>query len=122
MLQSYLYITLNTHMLQTTVNSLLIGFTLATTAGVVLHDTQIDRAATAAVALPAVMATAAATDFGIKTNDAHTHVERASAPKHLVGLRSTLPRLQARDDDRRYQLQKKVYFGGSETPSLWPSV
>jgi hypothetical protein len=109
-------------MLQTTTNTLLIGFTLATTLGVVLHDTQLDRAATVAVALPAAIASVVAVDSSLKSSDSHIHVERASAPKHVAGLRSTLPRLQPRDDDRRYQLQKKVYFGGSEVPTLWPSV
>ena len=107
--------------MQLFVHPLAIAFTLATTAGVVMHDTQLDRATTVALALPAAAAiTYAGVDNAIKSGDAHVHVERAEAPKQ--NIRAATPRLQPRDDDRRYLLNKKVYFGGADTSGLWPSV
>ena len=84
-----------------------------------MHDTQLDRATTVALALPvATVAMYAGVDSAIKSGDAHVHVEKASAP----AFRSAVPRLQPRDDDRRYLLNKKVYFGGADANGLWPSV
>jgi hypothetical protein len=112
---------LKTNMLRTIFNPLLIGLTLFTTVGVLVHDTQLDRATTVAVALPAAVA-GFALDTVLKSGDAHTHVERVSAPKQFSLLRATLPRVQPRDNDRVYIQHKKAYFAGGETTSLWPSV
>lgn len=108
-------------MLRTIINPILLGLTLFTTVGVLVHDTQLDRATTVAVALPTVMA-GFAVDSLLKSGDGHPHVERVSGPKQFSSLRATLPRLQPRDNDRGYVQHKKVYFGGGETTSLWPSV
>lgn len=109
-------------MMQSIVNPLLIAFTLSTTVGVLVHDTQLDKAATLAVALPSAFAAAAAVDFAVKSDASHTHVERASAPKHAPGFRATTPRIQPRDDDHRYFLNKGGYMGGFDATRLWPSV
>jgi hypothetical protein len=109
-------------MLQTFIKPLPLIFTLATAAGVLLHDTQVDRATSAAIAMPAVAAvTYMAIDNATKTNE-HIHVERAHAAHQKMTLRASLPRLQPRDDDRRYQLSKKLYFGGADNEYIWPSV
>jgi len=96
--------------------------TIATAFGVLFHDTQIDRATTVAIALPAALATYAAVDSGIKSSDSHVHVERFSVTKHLSSLRSPLPRLQPRDDDRRHLSSKRVSAVGTDSISIWPSV
>ncbi len=105
-------------MLQTLINPLIIGVTLSTTLGVLVHDTQLDRAATLAI-IPAALATYAAVD--IKSDAGHTHVERVAGPK-LNALRATIPRIQPRDDNRSYLLNKAGYAGGLDTTRLWPSV
>ena len=102
-------------MLQTIINPTLIAFTLFTTTGVLVHDTQVDRAASLALALPSALALYGATDKF--ADSAHTHVERVHGPnKHVT------PRLQPRDDDVRYFTNKRVAFGGNDATSLWPST
>ena len=83
-----------------------------------VHDTQLDRAATLAI-IPAALATYAAVD--IKSDGGHTHVERMSGPKSNA-LRVPVPRIQPRDDNRSYLLNKSGYAGGLDTTRLWPSV
>ncbi len=74
------------------------------------------------ITLPTVLATYAGVDSVIKLADGHVHVERASAPNHVAGLRATLPRLQPRDDDLREFATKRAYtYGGAGPISLWPS-
>lgn len=109
-------------MLNTIINPFIMLFALFTTTGVLVHDTQIDRAAMFAITVPAAIIGYAGLDTAIKSGDAHTHVERVSGPKHLNTLRATLPRIQPRDDDRRYLQNKKIYFGGADGTSIWPSV
>lgn len=96
-------------------------FTIATTFGVLIHDTQIDRASTLALSVPAALVGYAAADAASKSGD-HVHVERASVGHRLGALRSSMPRVQPRDDDRRYIQTKKLYFGTGDTISLWPST
>jgi hypothetical protein len=106
-------------MLQNIINSFAIAFTVATTAGVLVHDTQIDRATTVALALPAAVASLAAVDSAIKSGDAHVHVERVSL-NHA--LRASVPRLQPRDDDRRYVQTKRMSLNVGDNSVIWPSV
>lgn len=108
-------------MLPLIINPIPLLFTLATTFGVLVHDTQLDRAATVALAVPAAIASYAAVDQMNKNDQSHTHVERVSH-QSMVGLRAMVPRLQPRDDDRRYLQNKKVILGAGEHISLWPSV
>ena len=88
-----------------------------------MHDTRIDKAATVAVAIPVLAASAAAYEKAIAPNY-HTHVERVSLPKFTTSFRSSLPNIQPpREDDRKYiQNKKLMYMGGSDAMSLWPSV
>ena len=112
--------------MQNTINFALgtIAFTAAFS--VLLHDTQIDRAATAAISAPVAALGYAAADIkskmGIKAGEAHVHVERVSLSK-ISGLRSTLPRIDPRDGDRNTKKQNKVAFLGSNSAeTIWPSV
>lgn len=109
-------------MLQTSINSLIVTFTLATSFGVLVHDTQVDRAASLALALPTALVTYAAVDTAIKYGDAHVHVERVSGPKHLSDVRNSIPRLNPRDDEHPYYLSKKMAFGDNDSIGLWPSI
>lgn len=102
-------------MLQTIINPALIAFTLFTTTGVLVHDTQLDRAATVALAVPGALALLAGADSKF-TDSAHTHVERVHGPKQ------TTHRIQPRDDDARFFANKRVSLGGNDATSLWPSV
>lgn len=90
--------------------------------GVIIHDTQVDKATIAALALPITVVSYAAADASIKSGDAHVHVERVSLAK-VNGLRATLPCLNPRDDGRHTDKQRKVAFHGTDTvASLWPSI
>jgi hypothetical protein len=104
------------------INPLPLAFTLATTFGVLVHDTKIDHATNVAIAMPSAMITYVAVDSLMKSSDSHIHVERVAGPKQLATLRATVPRVQPRDDDRRYVQTKKIFFGGSDATSLWPSI
>ena len=89
---------------------------LATGFGVLIHDTQIDKATATAIALPALLATYGASDISFKLNDPHTHTER-------VSVAGSHPRVQPRSgDDKKYISLKKfgtTSFGGDYS---WPSV
>lgn len=102
------------------INPLPFIFTIATTFGVLVHDMQIDRAALAAV-VPISFASFAAVDALSKSGQ-HVHVERTHGPNSMASLRVAVPRVQPRDDDRRYIQTKKLYLGASDTVTLWPSV
>lgn len=102
-------------MLQTIINPALIAFTLFTTTGVLVHDTQLDRAATLALTVPGALALYAAVDTKFGDNS-HVHVERVHGPKQPTH------RLQPRDDDIRHFTNKRVATGGNDSTSLWPSI
>lgn len=108
-------------MFQTIIKPLPLIFTIATTFGVLVHDTQIDRAAVA-LTIPAAFASFIAIDTVLKSSEQHVHVEKVSIPHTVNSLRMNVPRLQVRDDDRRYVQSKKLFVSGGDSISLWPSV
>lgn len=98
------------------INPLPIALTLATSFGVLLHDTQLDRATTTALTLPAIVAAYGAADIGLKLSDGHTHTER-------VSLGASQPRIQPRGhDDKKYMLNKKLHINSSGSDYSWPSI
>lgn len=106
------------------INPLALLFTLTTTFGVLIHDTQLDRAAVAYV-VPVIFAGYALVDTSMKVADgnSHVHVERVHGPKGFAStIRSTLPRIQPRDDDRRHIQSKKIFYSGGNANYIWPSV
>jgi len=109
-------------MISLLINPAALAFTVTAAFGVLVHDTQVDRATTFALAATSSFVSLAVIDAGLKSGDAHVHVERASAPRHISALRATLPRVQPRDDDRRYLQSKRLYFGTGESNYIWPSV
>lgn len=104
-------------------NPAILIFTLATAAGVVLHDTQLDKATAMVIALPVTTIALYGAVDGVRTGDAHVHVERTGAPNHISTLRAMVPRIQPRDDDRREIHGKRtVFYSGGGDTSLWPSI
>jgi hypothetical protein len=87
----------------TTPVSLIIS--LAALAGVTLHDTKIDKLATAFAGIPAMMTTAENNNRGF--GDQHTHVERIS----LNDMNSSQPRTMARSDQKKHMIQKNAPKG-----------
>lgn len=109
-------------MFQSLINPLSILLTLTVTSGVLIHDTHMDRATFAALALPIAFAAYGASEVA-KFSDPHTHTERVSVANTLQHLRSNQPKLQARDDkDRQYISVKKYVSGGMGSEYHWPSV
>ena len=109
-------------MLQSLINPIPLIFTITATFGVLIHDTQLDRATTVALAVPTAFASFLAIDQVMKSSEQHVHVERVASPAHITALRATLPRIQPRDDDRRYTQSKRIQFSTGEAIYLWPSV
>lgn len=103
-------------------NPLPILLTITTSFGVLLHDTQIDKATKTALALPATIAAFGAADVAFKANDPHTHTERFSVSGELQTLKSAQPRVQARDDNKKYISVKKYVSDGMGSQYHWPSV
>ena len=107
---------LNTSLLQRTIISLAI----VTSFGILVHDTKFDKAI--ALAVPIAAITVGVGLHALDSADsAHTHVERASVSHPFGGN----PRIQARDDHRRYLIPKQsgrsnTFFGSCGI--LWPSV
>lgn len=98
----------------------LIGIGVIIALGILVHDTKFDQAV--ALSLPVAVATfglgAHVLDHG--DSGSHTHVERASLQHAFSGI----PRVQARDDHRKYDIAKyfgrNSYFGGSGV--IWPNI
>jgi hypothetical protein len=109
-------------MLPSLINPLSILLTITTSFGVLIHDTHMDRATTAALALPIAFAVYGASE-AIKMSDPHVHTERVNVANTLQQLRSNQPKLQTRDDkDRMYVSVKKYMSGGMGSEYHWPSV
>lgn len=99
------------------INPLAALLTLTTSFGVLIHDTQIDKAAHVATALPAVLAAYGTADVASKLNDQHVHTER-------VAIASQQPRVQPRssNDDKKYITVKKFSGDVCGSEYSWPSV
>lgn len=80
---------------------------LSTLFGVVVHDTKFDQFATAFLAVPAALATYE----GVKSTDPHTHIERVSLSQFARSVTSDSPRIQPRQEDKKYRLEKNVVKG-----------
>ena len=83
-----------------------------------MHDMRLDKAAAAAITLPAFVASTSMLEKALSPTF-HTHVERASIPRG-----SSLPNMKPpRDDGRKYiQNKKLILSGGGDAVSIWPSV
>lgn len=83
----------------------LITMAVLTSFGVLVHDTKLDQAATLALALPVGLVVLA--QIPTLHSEGHTHVERVSFDKS-AHLTSGTPRVQPRDDHRKYVLGKRT--------------
>lgn len=101
------------------INKTAIALTLLVLMGVLVHDTRFDKAFK--LAMPGSIV-ALGMAHGMNNGDGvHTHVERV----HLNSAFASAPRIQPRDDMRKYfsarqNFQGGDYFGGARI--LWPSV
>ena len=82
---------------------------LLTTLGILVHDTKLEKAAALFVAVPAALASLG----GIPrlASDGHNHIERVSLSNAVRDLHNGTPRIQPRDDHKKYSLQKNVAKG-----------
>lgn len=96
-------------------------FIFATAFGVVMHDTQVDKAATTAIMTPASFTNVALADAVSKSNE-HVHVERTSISSQGSATHAeNVPKTHVRNDHNKYvQVKKAVHSGGDN--GLWPSV
>jgi hypothetical protein len=95
-------------------------FVLATTLGVVMHDTQVDKATNIALN-PVLYANISAREATAKSGD-HVHVDRFSASNQGNSVRASLPKTPPRDEDRRYVQSKKSALSDGDTARIWPSA
>lgn len=100
-------------MFQIIISPLAVLISLSTSAGVVIHETKVDKVATLAIVTPAKAAKKIA-DNGLSLLDGmpHTHSEGGSLTSASRELRTQSPSLTPRrDKDEKYRLQKKVPRG-----------
>ena len=103
-------------------NPVPLAFAIATTFGVLMHDTRVDHATKIAISAPAPAAEYAGSETSKTTNEQqHVHVEKVSVGQ-LNAARTANPRTQVRDDDHRYIQPKRLIGGSDDKTSLWPSV
>jgi len=100
-------------MFQIILSPLAIMISLSTSAGVVLHETKVDKVASLAMVSPAV-ATKKIAESGMALLDGipHTHSEGTSLSSASREFRTQSPSLTPRrNSDEKYRLQKKVPKG-----------
>jgi len=103
-------------------NPMPLAFAIATTFGVLMHDTKIDHAAKIAISTPAPFAEYSGSETTAKSSDqSHVHVEKVSIGQ-LNAARTANPRTQVRDDDHKYVQPKRLIGGADDKTTLWPSV
>jgi len=89
----------------TSISSLLL--TLITGLGVVIHDTQTDRALVRALT-PPTEGYIAPSDASLRTDNQHTHTETIA--DNLRNATAAQSRLQTRVTDKKYITPKKIYM------------
>jgi hypothetical protein len=99
---------------------LFVSLAVLTSMGTLVHDTKISRAYALSVPLNNLTIDVTSNLESLKDAASHTHVEKVTVQSPFE-----TPRVQARDDHRRYYLQPKTsrssdFFGGSRI--LWPNV
>jgi hypothetical protein len=100
-------------MFQIIISPLALMVTLSTSAGVVIHETKVDKVASLAIAAPAE-ATQKIAEKGLTLLEGipHTHSEGTSLSSASREFRSQSPSLSPRrENDEKYRLQKKVPRG-----------
>lgn len=94
------------------INPILAIMSLSTAAGVLLHDTRIDKAAVTALALPtAVISLDGSNKLAGISGDLHTHTERTSLSQAVHDLKGQTQRTLPRNEDKKHALPKFVTKG-----------
>ncbi|MDQ5932141.1 MAG: hypothetical protein WBK76_00335 [Candidatus Saccharimonadales bacterium] len=91
----------------TTPISLFLALTAMT--GVTLHDTKVDKLATALVGVPFIVAANADGSMKSIASDPHTHAEHVS----VKDVKSTQPRIMPRSEQRKHLMQKNMPRGAN---------
>lgn len=87
-------------------------FALTTLFGVLVHDTKLDKATTIALTVPfALMSYELGAQIPKLSSEGHTHVERVSLGNAVRDLHSGTPRIQPRNDSKKFTLPKNVVRG-----------
>lgn len=87
-------------------------FSILAAAGVLLHDTQLDKFTVKVFAPSALHSDAPAHHMGIGAD--HTHVERVSV-RHMPHMARLQPR---KDELREYMVKKNAFHGGHDLASV----
>ena len=96
------------HFIQNTAISL----ALAVVVGVLVHDTKLDKMTTLALTVPvAMMGYEMASHTPKLSSEGHTHVERVSLANAVRDLHAGTPRIQPREDSKKFHLPQKVTKG-----------
>lgn len=94
--------------IQTLLNPLSVIVSLMTMSGVAVHDTNVDKAFTTALHQSYVVSSADSSKLG---NDPHTHAERGSLSQAVRDLKTSNPRIQPRNDEKKHMMQKHAVRG-----------
>lgn len=94
-----------------TLSQLAIGLSLTTALGVFVHDTKLDQATMKLLAPPAINHPDGAARSAKLAGDPHTHSERGSLSQAVRDVKGAHPRVQPRDDHKKFLLQKRVTKG-----------
>lgn len=100
-------------MFQIVISPLAVMLSLSTSAGVVLHETKVDKVASLAMVAPVVATHKIATDgAALLDGMPHTHSENTPLSSASRELRTKSPSVTPRrDKDEKYRLEKKVARG-----------
>lgn len=110
-------------MFQLLINPIPILLIIGTAFGVLLHDSQIDRAMVTAVTIPVTTSVYGPSEATIKLSDVQPHSEQVSATENIRNLNDSQPTIQPRaNDDKRYVVQKKASFQVAGSDYSWPSI
>lgn len=103
------------------IKRIVLGIAVLTSMGTLVHDTKIDKAYQLTIPLVSASSSMSSHLDGLNEGTSHTHVERTSFAQQM----SAMPRLQPRNDHRKYSIPKSSsrshsFFGMGGL--LWPSV
>jgi hypothetical protein len=100
-------------MFQVLISPLAVVLSLSTSSGILLHETKMDKLAALTMMAPVTAAQKIATQgAALLEGMPHTHIEPASLESSSNELRNKTPNQNPRrNEDKKYQLQKKVSRG-----------
>lgn len=93
------------------INPIIIAMSLSTAAGVLLHDTRIDKMTATALSLPSLVTYADIDKVAYLKSDLHNHIERSSLSQAVNDLKTQAPRIMPRSEDKKHALPKYVSRG-----------